>query len=128
VVCVTKADMGEPARRAMADVAGALTLAEPAPGGWVAPVVLVSAASGTGLADLAGAVTGHRDHLAAGGRLAGRRAAQARHWVEDAVRVRFGARGLARVDTVAALAASCGPFGAIARLDADLEARLARPL
>ena len=128
VVCVTKADMGEPARRAMADVAGALTLAEPAPGGWVAPVVLVSAASGAGLADLAGAVAGHRDHLAAGGRLAGRRAAQARHWVEDAVRVRFGARGLARVDTGAALAASGGPFGAIARLDADLEARLARPL
>jgi LAO/AO transport system kinase len=127
VVCVTKADMGEPARRAMADVAGALTLAEHAPGDWVAPVVLVSAASGAGLADLAAAVADHRAHLLGDGRLARRRAAQARHWVEDAVRVRFGARGLAAVDVAAALA-GVGPFGAIAALDGELEARLARPL
>ena len=127
VVCVTKADMGEPARRAMADVAGALTLAEHAPGDWVAPVVLVSAASGAGLADLAEAVAGHRAHLAEAARLFARRAAQARHWVEDAVRVRFGLRGLAASDVDAALAREGGPFGAIARIDADLDARLARP-
>lgn len=127
VVCVTKADMGEPARRAMADVAGALTLAEHAPGDWVAPVVLVSAASGAGLADLAAAVADHRAHLLGDGRLARRRAAQARHWVEDAVRVRFGARGLAAVDVAAALTGA-GPFGAIAALDGELEARLTRPL
>lgn len=126
VVCVTKADMGDPARRAMADVAGALTLAEHAPGDWIAPVVLVSATSGTGLADLTAAAAAHRAHLAADGRLDRRRVAQARHWVEDAVRVRFGARGLAAVDVDAALAAAGGPFGAIARLDAELEARLAR--
>jgi len=126
VVCVTKADMGEPARRAMADVAGALTLAEHQPGDWIAPVVLVSAASGAGLDDLAAAVAAHRGHLGADRRLAERRAAQARHWIEDAVRVRFGSRGLAAVDPVAALATAGGPFGAIARLDADLDARLAR--
>lgn len=126
VVCVTKADMGDPARRAMADVAGALTLAEHAPGGWIAPVVLVSATSGTGLADLAAAAAAHRAHLAADGRLDRRRVAQARHWVEDAVRVRYGARGLAAVDVDTALAAAGGPFGAVARLDAELEARLAR--
>ncbi|MDK9695634.1 MAG: ATP/GTP-binding protein [Siculibacillus sp.] len=125
VVCVTKADMGEPARRAMADVAGALTLAEHEPGAWVAPVVLVSAASGAGLAELAAAVTAHRAHLGGAGRLACRRTAQARHWVEDAIRVRFGVRGLAVVDVATALAATGGPFGAIARLDADLAARLA---
>ena len=126
VVCVTKADMGDPARRAMADVAGALTLAEHAPGDWIAPVVLVSATSGTGLADLTAAAAAHRAHLAADGRLDRRRAAQARHWVEDAVRVRFGGRGLAAVDVDAALAAAGGPFGAVARLDAELDARLAR--
>ena len=126
VVCVTKADMGEPARRAMADVAGALTLADHAPGDWIAPVVLVSAASGSGLDDLAAAVAGHRAHLGESGRLAARRAAQARHWVEDAIRVRFGARGLAAIDVAAALTATDGPFGAIARLDADLDGRLAR--
>jgi LAO/AO transport system kinase len=125
IVCVTKADMGEPARRAMADVAGALTLADHEPGAWIAPVVLVSAASGAGLDDLAAAVAAHRDHLAEAGRLDRRRAAQARHWVEDAIRVRFGARGLAAIDVAAALRSTEGPFGAIVRLDADLEARLA---
>jgi len=124
VVCVTKADMGQPARRAMADVAGALTLAARAPGDWVAPVVLVSATALTGLDELAVAVAAHAAWLDSEGHRAGRRAAQARHWVEDAIRVRFGARGLARVDVAAALARS-GPFGAVHALDADLAARLA---
>ncbi len=126
VVCVTKADMGEPARRAMADVAGAMTLATHEPGAWVAPVVLVSAASGTGLAELATAVAGHRAHLDRAGHRASRRAAQARHWVEDAIRVRFGLRGLAAVDVGAALDTAGGPFGAVVALDRELEARLAR--
>ena len=123
VVCVTKADMGEPARRAMADVAGALTLAVHAPGAWVAPVVLVSSTAMTGLDDLAKAVSGHGAWLATGERRAARRAAQARHWVDDAMRVRFGARGLAHVDVGAELAKS-GPFGAIVALDRRLEGRL----
>ncbi|MCE1234936.1 MAG: ATP/GTP-binding protein [Hyphomicrobiales bacterium] len=125
VVCVTKADMGEPARRAMADVAGALTLAAHSPDDWIAPVALVSSASGFGLDDLAAAVAGHAAWLAAAGRRARRRAAQARHWVEDAVRVRFGARGLAAVaDDL--IRAGEGPFGAMRRLDADLAGRLSR--
>lgn len=123
VVCVTKADMGAPARRAMADVAGALTLASREAGDWLAPVVLVSATAATGLEDLAAAVAAHAAWLAAEGHRATRRAAQARHWVEDAIRVRFGARGLACVD-VAAVLGGRGPFGAIHLLDADLAARL----
>ncbi len=124
VVCVTKADMGAPARRAMADVVGALTLVDHGADAWIAPVVLVSASALTGLEELAAAVGSHGAWLAEGGRRAARRAAQARHWVDDAVRVRFGARGLAHADVAAALAAS-GPFGAIVALDAALEARLA---
>lgn len=126
VVCVTKADMGEPARRAMADVAGALTLAVHAPGAWVAPVVLVSSTALTGLDALAEAIAGHGRWLDGDDHRATRRAAQARHWVEDAMRVRFGARGLARVDVGGALRER-GPFGAIVALDGDLEGRLGRP-
>lgn len=126
IVCVTKADMGEPARRAMADVAGALTLAIHEPGAWVAPVVLVSSTAMTGLDDLAKAVAGHADWLATGGRRAARRSAQARHWVEDAVRVRFGHRGLAHVDVSSELRRR-GPFGAIVVLDRGLEGRLSAP-
>ncbi len=125
VVCVTKADMGEPARRAMADVSGALTLASHAPGDWRAPVVLVSSTAGTGLDDLAAAVASHAAWNARAGNRGRRRAAQERHWIEDAVRVRFGARGLARVAADLARDGE-GPFGAIRRLTIDLDARLAR--
>lgn len=124
VVCVTKADMGDPARRAMADVAGALTLAARMPDAWIAPVVLVSSTAGTGLDDLAAAVAAHAAWLDAAGRRAALRDAQARHWVEDAIRVRFGLRGLAAVAGDLARPQE-GPFGAVRRLDAVLSARLA---
>ena len=124
VVCVTKADMGEPARRAMADVAGALTLASHAPGDWRAPVVLVSSTAMTGLDDLAAAVAAHAAWNDRDGNRPRRRAAQERHWVEDAVRVRFGARGLAAVAADLGRAEE-GPFAATRRLTADLDARLA---
>lgn len=126
VVCVTKADMGAPARRAMADVVGALTLADPAADAWTVPVVLVSATTGEGLDRLAAAVAAHTAHLTADGRGAARRAAQARHWVEDALRVRFGVRGLAAVDVDGALS-DLGPFAALRRLDQWLERRLDPP-
>ncbi|TBW34409.1 methylmalonyl Co-A mutase-associated GTPase MeaB [Siculibacillus lacustris] len=123
VVCVTKADMGEAARRAVADVAGALTLA--APGAPKVAVVAVSAAARTGLADLAAAIEAHRASLDRDGRRQARRAAQARHWVEDALRVRFGRRGLSSVTLPPGVAAE--PFAAIVRLSADLDRRLASP-
>jgi len=124
VVCVTKADMGDPARRALADVAGALTLSARRGDAWIAPVVLVSSTAGTGLDDLAAAVAAHAAWLDDAGRRAALRAAQARHWVEDAIRVRFGLRGLAAVAADLARPGE-GPFGAVRRLDGVLAARLA---
>ncbi|MDP2803279.1 MAG: methylmalonyl Co-A mutase-associated GTPase MeaB [Phreatobacter sp.] len=94
VIVVTKADMGAPAQRAKADVEGALTLAARESGGWTAPVVLASSATGEGLGALAEALAAHRTWLDAG-RLAARRAAQERLWVEEALRTRFGTAGLA---------------------------------
>lgn len=123
VVCVTKADMGEPARRALADVAGALTLAARAADDWPVPVVAVSATASTGLDDLAAAVADHAAWAAGGGRRSRRRAQQARHWVEDAIRVRFGSDGLAAVADRLGDAAEA-PFAAIVRLSGALAARL----
>jgi LAO/AO transport system kinase len=93
VIAVTKADMGAPARRAKADVEGALTLVARDPGAWTAPVVLVSSTTGEGMADLAEAIEAHRTWLGEG-RIAARRAAQEAQWVEEAVRARFGTAGL----------------------------------
>lgn len=121
IVVVTKADMGAAARRARADVEGALSLAHPA--GRPPPVVLVSAATGEGLAALAAAVDAHRADAAL---RTARRAAQGRLWLADAVRTRFGTRGLAAIDPAAALAAAGGPFTAIRAVSLELAARLAR--
>lgn len=129
IVVVTKADMGAPARRARADVEGALSLGHTS--GPPPAVVLVSAATGEGLDDLAAAIAAHRGRTlavpgAAGGAAAasaeqnvaspgaGRRAGQPRQWLADAVRTRFGTHGLAATDLDAALAAAGGPFAAIA--------------
>lgn len=120
VIAVTKADMGPPAQRAKADVEGALTLVAREAGGWVAPVVLVSSTTGEGLDALAEAIAAHRAHLAEGRRVA-RRAAQQCHWVEEALRTRFGHQGLA---AVAARIDGARPFASEHALTQDLAAQL----
>ena len=93
VIAVTKADMGAAAQRARSDVEGALSLASEH--GWRAPVVAVAAARAEGLDDLEEAVARHRAFLAEHGRLAQRRDAQERSWIDETIRTRFGTDGLA---------------------------------
>lgn len=107
VVIVTKADMGEPARRARADVGGALTLFT-VETDWRAPVVLLSSARAEGFDDLDAAVAAHRAWLAADGRLTTRRRGQERAWVDEAIRTRFGSVGLTAAKNLAS--ADAGPF------------------
>lgn len=95
IIVVTKADMAEIARRAAADVSGALSLAGGV-GAWTVPVIRLSAATGEGLSDFSTSVRAHQAHLSEGGRAAARRSAQETRWVEEAIRVRFGTEGLAR--------------------------------
>jgi LAO/AO transport system kinase len=106
VIAVTKADMGTAAVRARSDVEGALTLSS-APG-WRAPVVAVASMRGEGLDDLDAAIARHRDYLAEHDRLAQRRAAQERAWIDETIRVRFGSAGLLAARPL--VSASAGPF------------------
>ena len=92
IVAVTKADMGEAASRTRADVAGALSLSA---GGRRAPVVMIAASRGEGLDELDAALARHHEWLMGGERLAHRRHAQERAWVEQAIRAQFGPAGLA---------------------------------
>lgn len=124
VFVVTKADMGEAARRARADVEGALTLARAADEGFKPAVVLVSATGGEGLAALEEAISRHRAWLAADSRMSRRRQAQQRHWVRDTLTVRFGTEGVRCLDVEAGLARAGGPFEAILALSADARSRL----
>jgi len=95
IAVVTKADMEADAQRAVADVAGALSLsAETVEGHWSVPVLSVSAAERRGVGELIRAVDAHFDWLQEGGRLFDQRRQQAANWLEDTLRERFGSEGL----------------------------------
>ena len=130
VVAINKADMGAPARRAKGDVEGALTLFRRDAAAWTPPVVLVSATANSGIDELTEAIAQHRNWARETGAAAGRRQAQAKSWIGENIRTRFGTEGLALVDVEAefgaALAAGSGPFTAERAAFAMLTRRLSR--
>lgn len=117
VAVVTKADLGAPAIRARADLAGALGLAA-GEVGWTVPVLLVSADARTGLDRLAVTLDAHAAHLDHG-EGAARRAEQGRAWLIETVRDAHGRAGLAKVAAEIARAQGA-PFGLAAALLARL--------
>jgi LAO/AO transport system kinase len=120
-IVVTKADVGAAARRARADVEGALTLVVGDQDRSRTPVVLVSATQETGLDELDEAIEQHRAWLGAAGRLAHRRNLQEQAWIAEAVRYRFGNLGLAVAPD---LATEGGPFSRERSINHVLTARL----
>ena len=121
IVVVTKADMGDAARRAAADVEGALTLFE-RDDDWTPPVILASATTGAGIAELHAALAAHRQWAENSGALARRRAVQHLSWVEESIRTRFGSEGLARAEKISATGQ--GPFSRELVLARELLRRL----
>jgi LAO/AO transport system kinase len=122
IVAVTKADLGDPARRAKADVEGALGLFAAA--GRRIPVVLVAAPHSLGLETLDEAIEQHRAWLADQDRLARRRARQERVWVEETIRARFGSVGLKVARPI--MPSAGGPFSVERTLSRELRARLSQ--
>lgn len=124
IVVVTKADMGEPAKRARSEVEGALTLFA-REDDWVVPVVMVSAPTGEGLDGLHAALARHRAHLGAG-LLKARRAAQEQAWIAEAIKSRFGAEGVRAA--LALRVAAQGPFGRERAMTLALRAALVQAM
>ncbi len=124
LVAVTKADMGALANRALADVQGALSLSDRGDRGAVPKVVLVSAMAGTGIGETVSACDRLRAQFSRGSSVTPQRRAQHTRWVEDAIRQRYGSRGLSLCDVEQAVREAGGPFCAIHRLDCRLAARL----
>lgn len=120
VVAVTKGDLGASARRARADVEGALGLS--ARGEWHAPVVTITATTGDGLDQLDEAIAGHAAFLAGNHRHEKKLKAQESSWVEEAIKARFGSEGLAAARSLTVKAA--GPFSREAALAEVLKRRL----
>lgn len=119
---VTKADMGAPARRALADLKGALSLAA---GGAPPAALALSAATGEGVPDLVAAIEARVAGLAASGALAARRREQAALWARRAVAEAYGSEGLARIaPSLAAAPVDASPFMVVR----DAKNRLSRAL
>lgn len=120
VIAVTKSDMGAAARRARADVKGALGLS--ARGEWSAPVVMISATTGDGLDELDEAIAQHGAFLQDAGRKAVRQKQQEAAWFDEAIKARFGSEGLAAARGIEVAAA--GPFSREMALAEVLRKRL----
>lgn len=121
IIVVTKADMADVARRAASEVAGAISLSgggDGAANGWKVPVIRLSATTGEGLDAFDDAVQSHLAHVELNGTRDGRRAEQEIKWVEEAVKVRFGTHGLARMRRLPM--PQGGPFTREAELAAQL--------
>lgn len=119
LLLVTKADLGEPARRAAADAAGALSLAhrETAP----PPVLLVSATEGAaGVAEALAKMTEIADTARTGDNARTQAAAHA----EQTLRDRFGAEGAAIA--MREITAPDRPFTALLDVERKLEVAFAR--
>ncbi|HLO75799.1 MAG TPA: methylmalonyl Co-A mutase-associated GTPase MeaB [Magnetospirillum sp.] len=117
VVVVTKADMDKEAKRARADVLGALSLggAGDESEGWEVPVLLVSSMRRDGIDSLVQAIDRHGAFLADKDRLAQARHRQAEAWLEEAVRERWGREGVRRAGDLT-LPAGRSPFSRLAEL------------
>jgi LAO/AO transport system kinase len=112
IAVVTKADMGAPASRALADVKGALSLAA----GSVIPCLAVSAVSGAGLDSLLTELERAADQAA----LSAKRERQAESWLRATIAHRFGEAGLSAAKQALSLPAGDAPFDAARTISAAL--------
>ncbi|RAU21304.1 methylmalonyl Co-A mutase-associated GTPase MeaB [Paramagnetospirillum kuznetsovii] len=120
LVVVTKADMGAAAKRARADVLGALSLGgEDGDAGWTVPVLMVSSNTREGIDSLVAGIDSHAAHLAAKDALSRARHAQAEIWLVEAIRERFGREGVRRAGSLS-LAPGSSPFGRLAEISDHL--------
>ena len=96
VFVVNKADLGAVAERTASELEAGLGLAEhEQAGGWVPPVVLVSARDGAGIDTLVQTLDRHRHSLESSGGKASRRKRGRDRFVTESLRGRYGSHGLA---------------------------------
>ncbi len=112
LVLVTKADLGAPARQAVVDLRGALSLATGVDG---PPDVLpVSARTGEGMEEALGRLSALATSRRASGALDGRRRSQSRAWAESQLAESFGQVGV--ILLAPRLDPGASPFTAVTEL------------
>ncbi len=98
IICVTKADMGDVASRARADVEGAMSLSAKRRN-WSVPVLMLSVPENKGPGELIDASESHYLALHADGGLAAQRHGQVKAWLVDQLKVQFGQQGVSVLRT-----------------------------
>ncbi len=96
ILIVNKADLGPIARRTLSDIKATLKQRSESDG-WHVVAMPVSAAKGTGIAELAGTIEKHRAVLAETGELAIRRRGFQAEWIVKHLREDFGRFGIDRL-------------------------------
>ncbi|MBO6550006.1 MAG: methylmalonyl Co-A mutase-associated GTPase MeaB [Rhizobiales bacterium] len=99
IAVVTKADMGSQARRAEADLKGALSITNYEPNAQETVVLSVSAAREEGLSGLIDAIDGHYQTMIDRNSLESGRQSQAIKWLKDRILTEYGTKGLSLVQT-----------------------------
>ncbi len=111
IVAITKADMGAPARRAMADMKGALNLAgHMGNEDWDIPVLLLSSMQKQGIEELVSAFDNHLAFMKDNAQLNSTRHTQAKQWLNEAVREKFGQFGAGKVLDQLEISQADSPF------------------
>ncbi len=127
IAIVTKADMGAPAMRALADLRGALSLTHRDPGDWQPECLSISAAADKeSVRRLFAAFGRHEAWLMQQGRLAKARETKARSWVESTIEIDYGRKGLALAKQSLLNIFGNSPF-TVARHAAEALAMVPRP-
>lgn len=108
IAVVTKADVGQTARQALADLKGALSLS--VSDSRDVPQLAVSSQSGEGVSELIGAIEAHHTWLR-NHDLPTKRAAQALEWLRNSVASRFGSEGVRTLGGDLGITPGHGPFG-----------------
>ena len=98
IAVVTKADMGSQARRAEADLKGALSITNYEPNAQETVVLSVSAAREEGVSGLIDAIDGHYQTMIDRNSLESGRQSQAIKWLKDRILTEYGAKGLSLVE------------------------------
>jgi len=96
VLVVNKEDMGAVARRTLSELGNALGRTH-RDGNWQVPVLSASATNGTGIEELADALTQHHAILAADNQLEQRRQHYQAQWILKRLQEEFGTHGIGRL-------------------------------
>jgi LAO/AO transport system kinase len=96
ILVVNKFDMGDVARRTLAEMESSVQREHP-DGNWRVPIIATSAVNGDGVAALVDAIDAHHASLLASGDLLSRRRGYQVHWVQKRLQDEFGAAGIRRI-------------------------------